>query len=84
MSKSSKVPARRPATVPEPWQAWGTTARYVIIRLALIVPSIVFAWLVFGFHLRQSHRPPYRAVPLNTAQLGNTSRPKVGAMVRMG
>jgi len=45
MTKFTENYARTKGT-PEPWQAWGTTARYLIIRLGSALPGIVvLVWL---------------------------------------
>jgi hypothetical protein len=50
MAKSTNMPAQQGKNSPEPWQSWGTTVRYVVIRLALAVPAIVLVWLAVACH----------------------------------
>jgi hypothetical protein len=34
----------------EPWESWGTTARYVIVRLAQTMPTALLVWQAFVHH----------------------------------
>ena len=48
-----KTTSREPGAdhVPaEPWQAWGTTIRYTVIRIAIVLPAVAVAWWVVGHH----------------------------------
>ena len=42
-------PTARQTAVPsinqEPWQSWGVTIRYLVIRLAQAAPTVALAWL---------------------------------------
>ena len=37
-------------STPKPWQAWGLTARYVIVQLAQAVPTALLLWLSYVHH----------------------------------
>lgn len=50
MVKSTKLQARQAETTPEPWQSWGMTVRYLVIRLGVAVPSVVLVWLAAACH----------------------------------
>jgi len=50
VTESTEVPAHRPKTTPEPWQSWGTTVRYLVIRLGLALPGVLLVWLASGCH----------------------------------
>lgn len=50
MSKSTKIPAERTKTTPQPWESWATTARYLVICVGLAVLCAVLAWLAGVFH----------------------------------
>ncbi len=50
MGKPTKMPVKRPRTTLEPWQSWGMTVRYLVIRLGLAVPCIVLTLLAIGCH----------------------------------
>lgn len=50
MAKSTKLRAEQGKTAAEPWQAWGTTMRYLVIRLGMAVPGIVLVWLAVACH----------------------------------
>lgn len=50
MAHLTEVPAHPPRTTPEPWQSWGTTVRYVVIRLSVAVPGVLLVCLASGCH----------------------------------
>jgi hypothetical protein len=37
------------ATAREPWQSWGATARFTIVRLAQTMPTAMLVWIAY-FH----------------------------------
>jgi len=37
----------RHGSAPKPEQSWGSTVRYVIVRLAQAVPNAVLVWLAY-------------------------------------
>jgi hypothetical protein len=50
MAKRTKMPAQRPNSVPQPWQSWDTTVRYLIIVLGLVLAIALLVWLTGGLH----------------------------------
>jgi hypothetical protein len=50
VSESIDVQAGRRSTTPEPWQSWGSTVRYLIIRLGQAIPSAVLLWEAYIRH----------------------------------
>lgn len=43
-TESTDLQAGRHGTTPEPWQAWGSTLRYAIYRLAQATPTALLLW----------------------------------------
>jgi hypothetical protein len=37
-------------SIQQPWQSWGSTARYLIVRLAQAVPTGLCVWLAYLRH----------------------------------
>lgn len=50
MTRTTKAPVQQVITKPEPWHSWGTTVRYLVIRLGLAVPGIALVWLLATLH----------------------------------
>jgi hypothetical protein len=38
-------------SVKEPWQSWGDTLRYVVVRLSQAIPTAVLVWQACIHHL---------------------------------
>jgi len=49
-TESTEVEQRAGASAPEPWQAWATTVRYVIVQLAQVIPPVLLLWLTWILH----------------------------------
>ena len=43
-TESTDLQAGRHGTTPEPWQAWGSTLRYVVCRFAQAAPTALLLW----------------------------------------
>jgi hypothetical protein len=43
-TESTDMQAGRPSTTPQPWQTWGSVARYAICRLAQATPTVLLLW----------------------------------------
>ena len=50
MAKSTEVQPHEYRTTSEPWQSWGSAARYLVVRFAEAVPSGVLVWLAYVHH----------------------------------
>jgi hypothetical protein len=44
---NTPLPATSGQKRPLPWQSWGSTVRYVVVRLAEAVPYVVLAWQAY-------------------------------------
>jgi len=40
----TRVQQDPPGTSSEPWESWGSTARYLIVRLVPVIPNAVLVW----------------------------------------
>jgi hypothetical protein len=50
MSESTGLQADEHRTTPEPWQSWGATVRYLIVRIAQAAPSALLVWQAYVRH----------------------------------
>ena len=49
-TECTDVQAYAHRSTPEPWQSWGSTARYLIVRISQAVPSGLLVWLAYVRH----------------------------------
>lgn len=51
MPQSTKIPAQRGETTPQPWQgSWAEVAKFLVIRLAVAIPTVVLVSLIVACH----------------------------------
>jgi len=55
MSKSNEIQSGEHGSTPEPWQSWGLTTRYLVVRFGQVVLNALLVWLAYtatyGLHL---------------------------------
>jgi len=49
-TESTDAQANGHGSAPKPWQSWGSTIRYLIVRMAQASPNAVLVWLAYARH----------------------------------
>ena len=49
-AQSTQTQVNGHESAPKPWQSWGLTIRYLVVRLAQATPNAMLVWLAYVRH----------------------------------